>query len=106
MSEAAVPVRSRAWLWIAVVVLALLHQDFWWWDARTLVFGFIPWGLLYHVLFSLVAGGLWLAAVKFAWPVEIEAWADEVDGPGDEEAADGPAEGRWQACADDAEGRS
>ena len=38
------------WLAIgAVVLLYLLHQDFWFWrDARPLVFGFLPIGLFYH----------------------------------------------------------
>ncbi len=32
-----------------LVLLAVLHQDFWWWDdGHTLVFGFMPVGLAYH----------------------------------------------------------
>ena len=65
---------------VAAVVLGVLHQDFWFWDDRTLVLGFLPIGLFYHLLFSLTAAGLWALAVKFAWPTHIEAWADEEDG--------------------------
>jgi hypothetical protein len=61
----------------AAILLAILHQDFWWWDDRTLFFGFLPIGLGYHALYSCMAAGLWLAAVKFAWPSEIEAFAEE-----------------------------
>jgi hypothetical protein len=64
-------------VWIAFVGLFLLHQDVWFWDDRTLVFGFLPIGLAYHTLFSIAAACLWAAAVKWAWPSEIEAWADE-----------------------------
>ena len=60
-----------------VVILAVLHQDFWNWDNATLVFGFLPVGLAYHVLFSILAAIVWAMAVKFAWPTRIEAWADE-----------------------------
>lgn len=82
MSKIDAPERSRTWMWIAVVVLAALHQDFWWWDTRTLVFGILPIGLFYHMLFSLSAAALWFAAVKWAWPGEIEAWADEAASDG------------------------
>ena len=62
---------------VAAVLLAVLHQDFWWWDAaEPLVFGFIPIGLAYHALYSLLAAGLWASAVKFAWPTHIEEFAE------------------------------
>ena len=60
-----------------VVVLAILHQDFWNWDNATLVLGFLPMGLAYHMLFSVLAAVVWALAVKFAWPSHVEAWADE-----------------------------
>ena len=57
----------------AVIVLYLLHQDFWYWhDARPLVFGFLPIGLFYHAAFTIAtAGALWLL-VTFAWPSHLE----------------------------------
>lgn len=66
-------------VWALVFALFVLHQDFWLWDNKTLVLGFMPVGLFYHAMFSLAAGLVWALAVKFAWPAEIEAWADEVD---------------------------
>ena len=62
---------------IVALLLAVLHQDFWNWDNASLVFGFIPVGLAYHAGFSLVCAGLWFCAIRFAWPSELEAWADE-----------------------------
>ena len=67
---------ARIGIWIAFVVLFVLHQDWWLWDDRTLVFGFLPSGLAYHATYSLVAAGLWWVAISIAWPGEFEAWAD------------------------------
>ena len=56
-----------------IVLLAVLHQDFWWWDdSDTLVFGFVPVGLAYHAVLSLAAGLLWALAVKFCWPADVD----------------------------------
>jgi len=66
-------------VWGLALLLVVVHQDFWFWDDRTLVFGFMPIGLFYHALFSLAAAGVWALAVKFAWPTHIEEWADEFD---------------------------
>lgn len=57
----------------AVVLLGLLHQDFWLWSEASLWFGFVPSGLAYHVAFSLVTAGLWGVVVRFAWPKEPDA---------------------------------
>ena len=79
---AAKPSSGRTMILIGFVVLFVLHHDFWFWDNRTLVFGFLPIGLAYHALFSIAAAGLWFAALKLAWPDELEAWADEGDPQG------------------------
>ena len=63
-------------VWILFAVLFVLHHDFWWWNDRGLVLGFMPVGLAWHVLFSIAAAGLWLLALKFAWPQHIEEWAE------------------------------
>lgn len=64
-------------VWVIAGALFLLHQDCWNWDNATLVLGFIPAGLAYHALFSVLAGGLWLLASRYAWPTDWEAWANE-----------------------------
>jgi hypothetical protein len=57
----------------AAIVLAVLHQDFWYWDDPTLVWGGVmPIGLAYHLIFSIVSGVLWSLAVVFAWPHGVE----------------------------------
>ena len=62
----------------AVVVLYILHQDFWFWrTAYPLVFGFVPIGLFYHGCFSIAASLLMWLLVKFAWPTRLEREVEE-----------------------------
>ena len=56
-----------------IVLLAVLHQDFWWWDSiEPLILGFIPVGLAYQAGVSIVAGILWAFAVHFCWPKGVD----------------------------------
>lgn len=64
---------------IAFIILAVLHQDFWNWDDSNLVLGFMPVGLAYHAAYSLVAVVFWTLVIKFAWPSQLEEWADGKD---------------------------
>jgi len=61
----------RSIVWPLLALLVILHHDFWFWDDPTLVAGWFPIGLLYHVGLSLVAAGFWLFVVKSAWPTEL-----------------------------------
>jgi hypothetical protein len=64
---------KRIALVLAVVVVYVLHQDFWFWrTARPLVFGFVPIGLFYHACFCVAASLLMWLLVKFAWPAHLE----------------------------------
>ncbi len=67
--------RSTLVFLIAFLALAILHQDFWNWDNKNLVFGFMPVGLAYHAAYSLVVAVFWAVAIKVAWPHELEEWA-------------------------------
>lgn len=74
------------WLLVLlVVVLLALHQDFWNWDNRSLVFGFLPVGLAYHMAYSIAAACLMALLVRFAWPVP-ETPITRESGPGAETA--------------------
>ena len=64
---------SRRLIYIALILLAVLHQDFWLWDDATLVFGFMPIGLAYHTAYCIVAAGLWYLACEYAWPEDDSA---------------------------------
>ena len=64
---------------LVFVVLAVLHQDAWNWDSKRLVFGFMPIGLAYHALYSLVAATFWGIVMTVAWPRDLEEWAEGGD---------------------------
>ena len=67
----------KRFILILGVALFFLHQDFWNWTDRHLVFGFLPVGLAYHALFTIAAALLWAYAIRIAWPKDLEAWAEE-----------------------------
>ena len=62
----------RNLIWLLVAVLIIAHQDFWYWEDSTLVFGFMPIGLFYHACISLAAGFVWLLACTCAWPEGLD----------------------------------
>ncbi len=71
---------KRTLLVLAVAVLYVLHQDYWnWFEARPLVFGFLPIGLAYHAAFSVAAAGVLWLLVHFAWPQHLEDAHEEDD---------------------------
>ena len=58
---------------LLLVLLAILHQDFWYWDRiDPLVFGFIPIGLAYQIGISIAAAILWALAVHYCWPRDVD----------------------------------
>ena len=65
----------KIFLWILIAILIVAHQDFWNWNDGTLVFGFIPIGLAYHMGISATAGVVWFLMVNLAWPKQL----DEID---------------------------
>ena len=77
-------------VWSLVLVLVILHQGFWqWgkqWNEAPLVLGFLPLSLVYHAAISLAAAGVWMLALKFCWPDDLEVGDGTV---GDGAAGDG-----------------
>ncbi len=61
---------------LLATALFFLHQDYWNWGNKSLVFGFIPVGLAYHGAFSIVCAGMMVCFVKFAWPTHLEDLAE------------------------------
>lgn len=57
---------------ILLLLLLVLHQDYWQWDKNELLFGFLPYALGYHMVISLVTAFVWLLAVTFAWPKGLD----------------------------------
>ena len=62
--------------WAFILFLGIVHWDFWYWSDKTLMFGFMPIGLLYQALISIGASLGWVMVIKFAWPTNVERWAD------------------------------
>jgi hypothetical protein len=52
--------------------MVALHQDFWLWSDRRMVFGFLPAGLAYHMAYSILACVVMVLLVQFAWPKHLE----------------------------------
>ena len=74
------------WLLVLlVVVVALLHQDFWLWRDKSLVFGFLPSGLAYHLGYSILAALTMWALVHFAWPGHLEQFETSEESPASNE---------------------
>lgn len=60
-------------VWLLLVGLVVLHQDFWQQKDSTLMFGFLPYSLFYHGLLSIGAAVVWWMAVRFCWPERVKA---------------------------------
>ena len=61
------PARHR-FLYAALVVLFILHNDLWLWNDGRLVLG-LPVGLLYHIAYCLATSVALAVLVNRAWPV-------------------------------------
>ncbi len=70
-------------LCVGLAAFALLHQDAWLWHDARLLFGFLPAGLAYHALYSLLTAGLWMLAIRYAWPAEPEPFTATYEDGGD-----------------------
>ena len=57
---------------LMVIVVYILHQDFWLWSDRSLVLGFLPVGLAYHAGYAVLAACMMAVLVKYAWPADLE----------------------------------
>ena len=68
---------KKALVWSLIAFLLVLRHDFWFWGDRTLVFGFVPLGLLWQASISAGAGLGWYLVVTHAWPDHIEDWASD-----------------------------
>ena len=61
-----------------VAVLYVLHQDVWFWNAaRPFVFGFLPIGLFYHVVFTVACSALMWLLVRLTWPAHLESASEQ-----------------------------
>jgi len=69
-----------ALLTLAFALLLALRHDYWNWDTpRPLLFGFLPVGLWWQVLLTLLASALMAIMVRVAWPAHLEDQALEAE---------------------------
>jgi hypothetical protein len=59
-------------LYVVLLLVAVLHQDFWFWSDSTLVVGFLPAGLAYHAVYTLIVALLMWLLAEYAWPTHLE----------------------------------
>ena len=62
---------KRAFLYAALLILYLLHNDLWLWNDGRLWRG-LPAGMLYHIGLCLAVTLLMALFVRYAWPTEID----------------------------------
>ena len=71
--------------WLAAVwilALVVLHQDFWNWHDKSLVFGFLPIGLAYHAGFTVLSAVTMWAFTRLLWPKHLEELEHELPAGG------------------------
>ena len=83
-------------LTLAAAAVLVLRHDYWNWDTPyPLLFGFLPVGLWWQGLVSILASVLLALMVRFAWPQELEDEALAAEqhraGAGDTDSAAAPA---------------
>lgn len=69
-------------LGLVVAVVLILRHDYWpanWDSARPLLFGFLPVGLWWQALVTLLAALMMWLLVRFAWPQHLEDEAIEAE---------------------------
>lgn len=65
-----------------VLLLLILHQDVWWWDRiDPIILGFMPIGLAFHVLLSILTAIVYWLAVKHWWPNDVDVADHEAAAP-------------------------
>ncbi len=70
----------KYFVWLLVGLMLVLQQDYWQWGKHELVWGALPYTLVWQAGVSLLAAAVWGLAVTFCWPQDL-----------DDPAADKPA---------------
>ncbi len=66
----------RFGIWLLILLLVILHQDFWFWSDGWLILGFLPVGLAYHMALTIAAAVTWWLATKVIWPAGDDVTPD------------------------------
>ncbi len=73
---------AKTAVYLGIAALSILHHDPWFWDDPTLLLGFLPVGMAYHMAYTLAAAALWYLASQYAWPRELVRFAESGGDPG------------------------
>lgn len=70
---------KRLLVWIVLLVMVILHFDFWWFDrVDPILFGFIPFAMWFQVLVGGILASIFLYfAYKVIWPNIPDHFEDE-----------------------------
>ena len=77
--------------WVAVLLLVLGQQWSGYWSTETVVLGFLPAPLFYHVVVSLAAVVVWWIGTVVAWPDDTLDAKDSGGGQGGGPSANEPS---------------
>lgn len=59
-------------LTLLVLAVIFLHQDTWFWNSKALVLGFLPIGLAYHIVYTLLCAMTMWTLVLYVWPDHLD----------------------------------
>jgi hypothetical protein len=77
---------KRLSLTVLVVLLYLLHQDFWHWRvSKPIVLGLFPIGYAYHIFFTIIVSLVMWMLVRLAWPTALEKLVEREESQGGRE---------------------
>ena len=74
-------VKNKRLVFLGILLLTVLHQDFWLWENTTLIFGFLPAGLAYHAFYSIAVACFWVLIIRHAWPADHEIFSKSKNVP-------------------------
>lgn len=66
-------------LTLLVLAVAVLHQDHWFWHSKALIFGFLPMGLAYHIIYTFLCVMTMWTLILYVWPEHLEEAAPAVE---------------------------
>lgn len=64
-------IRMKRWIVLIMVALLIIaQQDYWQWSNTSLLMGFLPYSLAWHMGVSVAAAAGWFVVTLVAWPTD------------------------------------
>ncbi len=77
----------KRWLFGALALLFVLHNDFWQWHDPRLALG-LPIGLTYHLIWVVAVSVVMFLLVTKAWPSHLETDSSQPDDDSGQQSSD------------------